>query len=295
MGPPRNFRGQKDATHLGARCLTEGGMEAPSSINPSLIIGAYASSFRKTSLISDKQGLPQNTVLGQGDVHPISYYSEVVEGLLQEAGNLSSITGSNGGSQACCPTGWECQSGGPIFVLGVLPVLPSELFYFAWTQWNKDWLGSTSKWEQMWLPSPALPQGGGGHWRLRSIPQAPHACPSWKKAKVMAACVWAWQTGMLWELLLDRHQPLSPAKTCFQQKTSRCLWNFLTPASKTAVTAKQDFWGSKFWIYTDLSWIPLTPSASVQPSVKGWMGIKIFPFENCHPSKSWSAFGDSEQ
>lgn len=105
----------------------------------------------------------------------------------------------------------------------------------------------------------------------------------------------SWQIGMLLECLLDQHQLLSPATTCFQQKTSRCLWNSPGPASETAVTAKRDIWGSTFWIYTDRSWIPLTPSASAQPSVKGWMGVKIPPFENCHPSRSWSVFGDLEQ
>lgn len=157
-----------------------------------------------------------------------------------------------------------------------------------------DWAAQASG-SRCGCPAQAFPREVGGTGGCGPSPRHHMPVPLEKKAKVMAACVWAWPTGMLWEFLLDRHQPLSPAKTCFQQKTSRCLWNFLTPASKTAVTAKQDFWGSKFWIYTDLSWIPLTPSASVQPSVTGWMGIKIFPFENCHPSKSWSAFGDSEQ
>lgn len=51
----------------------------------------------------------------------------------------------------------------------------------------------------------------------------------------------------------------------------------------------------KLWIYVCLSWITSTPSASAQSSVKECMGIKIFPFENCHPSKSCSVSGDLEQ
>ena len=175
----------------------------------------------------------------------------------------------------------------------MLPLLPSGLFQFARTQWNQGWPGRARGSGSRQFPSPALPQGSEGQLRLWSFPQAPHACSSWKKAKVIAACVWAWQTDMLWAFLLDRHQLLSPAKPHFQQKTSRYLWNSPTPASETAVTAKKDFWVSKFWIYTGLSWIPLAPSASAEPSVKGWMGIKIFPFENHQPSKS--VFGDSEQ
>lgn len=63
-------------------------------------------------------------------------------------------------------------------------------------------------------------------------------------------------------------------------------------ALENTVRAQQDFRGSKFWIYTDVILAPLTPSAS--SSVKEWMAIQFFPYENRHSSKLWPAFGDPE-
>lgn len=170
----------------------------------------------------------------------------------------------------------------------MLPRIPLKQFHFAWTQWNQGWLGRAGASKETWFPSPALPYRGQGGVDVPTT--LPHAWLLGKKGRGhVYICVG----------LTDRHalsvpSRQTPATQPCQDTSSRnplSVCESVTPASETAVTAKQDFWGSEFQIYIDLSWSPLTPFASAQPSVKGWMVIK-FPCENRCPSKSWSVFGN---